>query len=441
MHNGTIHTTATQHRGQSSVSAARHQNNRPRVLRSDKLPLNYELLFLQTICLLGVINAHYMCIESYIHNIFNYYTWLIAFFIFLSGLLFAQKALKRKLFPYFWHKCKTLLLPALFVNLCYGIISNVLRRYGFIEYGTTLSLRSLFISPFLNNDQFGCNLAQYYIFQLFLIEILANCLYRIPIIFTKKPMLSDSIVLAVSFALSYYCFSICRKPDYKTPEYTLLLRTGYLFFYFVLGVFYERYIRVFLEKWRTPVIGCFLAIFTQVLVMTLTNWPETVIFMPEMNAAKIQHDFVPYFTFLTAAVFMLCLARTLSPVLEQSKTLRFIGPNLRYVFYHHQFTVFFIGLIIFIIWLSGDRGEMIARFNPISFRRHPWYCFPLTTNDYAKVPYMIAAFFGPVMIGKYINKCSKTWVRVLLWILLMILILAFITFFGRKYQDVIRNIN
>ena len=137
-----------------------------------KKSLNNELLFLQAIGLLGVINGHYMCIESYIHNIFNYYTWLIAFFIFLSGLFFAQKALKKALLPYFLHKSKTLLIPALFVNLCYGVISNVMRRYGFIQYGTTLSFQSLFISPFLYNNQFGCNLAQYYIFQLFLIEIL-----------------------------------------------------------------------------------------------------------------------------------------------------------------------------------------------------------------------------------------------------------------------------
>ena len=59
-----------------------------------KKAMNYELLFMQAVGLLGVINAHYMCIESYIHNIFNYYTWLMAFFIFLSGLLFARKALR-----------------------------------------------------------------------------------------------------------------------------------------------------------------------------------------------------------------------------------------------------------------------------------------------------------------------------------------------------------
>ena len=56
-----------------------------------KKAMNYELLFMQAVGLLGVINAHYMCIESYIHNIFNYYTWLMAFFIFLSGLLFARR--------------------------------------------------------------------------------------------------------------------------------------------------------------------------------------------------------------------------------------------------------------------------------------------------------------------------------------------------------------
>ena len=55
-----------------------------------KKAMNYELLFMQAVGLLGVINAHYMCIESYIHNIFNYYTWLMAFFIFLSGCYFTK---------------------------------------------------------------------------------------------------------------------------------------------------------------------------------------------------------------------------------------------------------------------------------------------------------------------------------------------------------------
>ena len=405
-----------------------------------KKTMNHELLFMQAVGLLGVVNAHYMCIESYIHNIFNYYTWLMAFFIFLSGLLFARKALQQGLVPYFLHKCKTQLVPALFVNLCYGIITNVMRHYRFVYYGSKLSFRSVFIAPFLNNDQFGANLAQWYIFQLFLIEIIANLVYRIPKIFTRKPFLTDCILLVASFALSYYSFSLCRKPYHKSQELTLLLRTGYMFFFFVLGVFYERYIRGRFEKWGAPVIGCFLAFFTQVFVMTVTNWPETVIFLPEMNASKIRYDFVPYFTLLTAAVFMLCLARTLSPVLENSKTLRFIGPNLRYVFYHHQFSVIFVNLICFIFWLSGCRADPVSWFNPVSFRRHPWYSMPLTTNDYAKVPYIIIAFLSPILIGKYINKSKKPWVRTLQWIILVLLILAFVTFFGRQYQDAIRNI-
>ena len=141
--------------------------------------LDHELLFSQVIGIAAVVNGHYDCLNTFISIYFPYYSWHMPFFIFISGILFSRTGFKQSFFRLFWHKCKTLLFPALIINFFYGIISTVMRHYQFVLYGRDISLQNLFISPFLTNHQFENDVSLWFIFQLFSIELLTYGLFAL----------------------------------------------------------------------------------------------------------------------------------------------------------------------------------------------------------------------------------------------------------------------
>lgn len=114
------------------------------VIENKSKQMDMQLLFLQTIGMFAVVLGHYNGITNAVNTVFPYYTWHIPFFVFISGILFARKFFHKSFFDYFNHKIITLLIPALFINLCYGIISIVMRHYNLVKYGSDISLNTIF---------------------------------------------------------------------------------------------------------------------------------------------------------------------------------------------------------------------------------------------------------------------------------------------------------
>ena len=400
-----------------------------------KKDYDYEILFLQTIGILAVVNGHYKAVNATVNSFFPYYSWHMPFFIFLSGILFARTYQNRTLIQYFLHKCKTLLIPALFVNLCYGIIYYFLKRYHLVTYGSKISYKSFFVTPFTNNGQFGINISLWFILQLFIIEILINVLYRIPRQTEKK---FDGFLSLIFFAISVYSFYVAKYNRKMFGTYYLLFRTGYLTIFFIFGMIYEKYLREKLINFDKPVLGCFLSITIQSLTLMIIDWPCTYN-TRTMTISENMPLLFPYFTFLTAAVFLVCLARCLAPVINNSGFLRFVGTNNRYIVYHHQFCGIMLGLFALIPAAAG-RSDLVPNFSFADFRADKWYSFSIgaNTNGLGKLPYLVIPLFVPVLIGTFINRCKNKMIRFLLWCGLLFLVLGFIILLGRGQQEYIR---
>lgn len=401
--------------------------------------LDHELLFSQVIGIAAVVNGHYDCLDTFISIYFPYYSWHMPFFIFISGILFSRTGFKRSFFHLFWHKCKTILFPALIINFFYGILSTVMRHYQFIFYGQDISLQNLFISPFLTNHQFENDVSLWFIFQLFTIELLTYGLFALIKNIIGKPFLHDIIIVLLSFALSIYCFNTCRLSPAGTDVQIMLFRTGFLLFFFCAGIMYERYIRPEITHWKNPQIGCYAAIICQAAIYFITRSQSPGYGVHGMNIDSNMNNIQPYLNFFTAALFILCLARYLSPLLEKSRILNFIGTNLRYVVYHHQFCGIMIGMVAMIVYAAGNH-TIFPKFNPISYRTKWWYCFALSDNPFGKILYLIIPFSLPILTARMINRSQKHRIRILKWISLAAFILAVIALTGRYYQDGLRNI-
>ena len=395
--------------------------------------LDNELLFAQVLGILAVVNGHYGFFNSSMYQLFLRDTWEMVFFIFLSGVLFGRSLNRRSCGAFVLHKCKTLLLPALFVNFCYGIISFFMRRYHLAFYGEDLSFRTLFIEPFGANYQFGNNVALWFFFQLFIIEMIANLLYRLP---HKRKKLFDAAVLAVSFLLSVFCAQTARENAFYAVRYLTLLRTGFLFVFFTAGIVYEKYLKKKLQEISAPGLVSCAAIGCQIILIYL--FPVQINNVRSMDMSALKWILIPYFVFLFSSAFILSLARFLSPVLGKSKLLPFIGPNIRYIVYHHQFCGILFGFIpLFFQAMWGKR--FFPAFSPWDFQRSRWYSFSLAENNFGKIIYFLIPFFIPVITGVLINKLRNKKLRFVIWCLLTLAACAFIAVFGRYFQDFLRN--
>ena len=399
---------------------------------------DFELLFLQTVGILVVINLHFNAINTTLNSFFTYTGWVMPFFFFLSGNLFARTYRKRSLKDYFLHKSKTLLLSALFVHLCYGIIVSVLKHYQFIEYGKDLSFYTLFVSPFGLNDVFGLDVSLWFIFQLYILEMIANVLYRIP---CKKMVLFDLSVTAAAIVISVYCQSISENTEIWQTNALPLVRTGFMFFFFAAGVDYERYGRERLSRMTYPLICALSASGCYLLIMIPTGWMAGyhAMAMDFVHFSEVSHRSVPYLTFLSVSVCLVSLAKFLSPLLQKSRMLSFIGPNIRYVVYHHMFCGALPGLIAMMITVSRKNNQYTA-WNFGGVRSHANYVLPVIPGGFGRIIILVMAFFLPIILGKTINQNKNAFVRFCLWCILTFMIAAIFAVFGTIYKSSLQNL-
>ena len=393
--------------------------------------MDMELLFAMTICVLALINGFYNAVNTIVKTFFTYNSWHIPFFFAIGGIFFARNTLKKKFLPFLLKKCRTLLVPALFVNLCYGLISNLMRSYGLVNFGKVISFDSLFLAPFMENYQFQNDLCLWLLFQLFVIEIIMKAIYRIPGL--RKMKYFDLSVLIFTLIISFVCITL-SKTGTKYALGTLFLgRTGFLLFFFTFGIFYERHLKQFLEKKDMAIRGCYIALILQTIVMYFSNWTSNYD-VRTMGTSNLSNTFLPFFNFLTAFTFLICLSRLLSPLLKESRMLGFIGNDLHYVIYHFQFFGMLISLYALLLCGAG-KAELLNKFEPTDFLKNRWYAATFVGNGFGKIPYLILPFFGPLLTAKLINKLPHRLMRFLGWCIALVLSLIVIMIVGISLRE------
>lgn len=392
----------------------------------DTKQIDMEMVFLHTIGMLAVVSGHYAVLENSLGFLSNGNSWHMSFFMFLSGILFQRKIARRSLLDTLYHKIKTLLLTGLFINFCYGIISYTMRYYHLVRFGGDITLKTLFIYPFTHNYQFANDVALWFIFQLFLIEVIANCIYRLS---SKK---LDIIFSIFFLAISLICAGKATQTR-PSDETLLLIRTGFLFFFFTFGIIYEKRIASYLCKIKSPIIFCILIGAIIIALQFTTGW-ETRFNTRDMNLTKLSFVFLPYLMFFLVSSFFVFLTKSLSIYIKNSKLLLFIGNNNRYVFYHHQLCGILLGCLALILYTKGY-SSIIGEFVPSSFQKFNWYAFNWFGFSRAgRIPYLLIPYFMPILCAKFINIFKNKHIRFSLWMLLLFIVLSVMAILGRYMQ-------
>lgn len=107
---------------------------------------------------------------SLFYDWFPVYNFHLGLFCFASGYLYTNY---ESIFSYIKRKFKRLIIPLYSWNIIYGVFLYITYYFGFsIRVDPSVSIiDKLFIMPIVHGQQFGYNLATWFIFPFFCVEI------------------------------------------------------------------------------------------------------------------------------------------------------------------------------------------------------------------------------------------------------------------------------
>ena len=136
----------------------------------EKMTENRTMRIFSAMGIIFIVCGHLTCDVFTIGGLFPYYSFHVYIFLFVAGYFYKTEAEKKPL-KFLLHKARTLLLPYFIYNVIYGIISTVLNHKE-IYLGTGISIKNLFLEPFIGGHQFGLNSPAWFVPALFVVEII-----------------------------------------------------------------------------------------------------------------------------------------------------------------------------------------------------------------------------------------------------------------------------
>lgn len=383
---------------------------------SSKKTWNYEMLFLQTIAIIAMVIGHVgHQLPLMTDAFYPIYSWHMPLFVFISGyFLSAREGYGR----FVWRKCKRLLLPALGVRFALALLAVVASLSGLYERGLSLDLYGMLVDPFVMCEAYPLSNAMWFIFQLFLLEMLMGALIRIPSGHT--PVALAGCLLPISL-LSVY-LAIRQPPAGWTIP---LLRTGYLAFFMAAGYLYR----------HKPLFGrvrpwCVLGVITAVQATFLLLSGETLSFsVHPMSFPDTASFLIPFLAAVNGIIALLCLAKWLAPVLDKSRFCLWVGSGTKAVLYFHELCLLLINCVYMVLWHRTD-SALFQGFQP-DMVRAAWYGFSLGGSPLGQLPYLVLSLVLPIGITRLLNRPPKFWKRILLWGALWIGLALFLTMMGK----------
>ena len=162
--------------------------------------INYQFKILYAIGIFLVVSNH--CgtgAFSLFYEFFPAYAFHMGLFVFCSGYFYKEKY-EKCIGKYILKKTKSLILPLYLWNCAYALIAQILTLKGF-GFGAGVSVGKLLFMPLYNGHQFAYNLATWFVFPLFVVEVF-NILFRKSLSICKLDgALNEMVYICVAIAL------------------------------------------------------------------------------------------------------------------------------------------------------------------------------------------------------------------------------------------------
>lgn len=324
-----------------------------------------------------------MVVMGHKYNPFSWYppySFHMALFIFISGYFYNEKyesnkgLLVKKRF-------KSYVVPYFIWNFFYMVVTYLLKvKYKFI-LGDAPSLKSFFITPFVNGHQYSLYLAAWFVLTLFIVQVIFVFLYPCIKKFTKNEM-----VHLIIFILLGICATTIAGKGANAGIKLFIIKTlfGLLFFY--LGVYYKRNLehKNIFNVW---ILGCSFLI-QMLMIINFKNIEYTLAWGNFSG-----HTIIPIVASINGIYLYLFVSKAISNLLPDNDILFKIGRNTVHIMNHH-ILIFFIINYIFIKVYNLEMGNL----NDV------WYAYDI--SKYWLV-YVGAAILVPTFVAEYV-KYIKT---------------------------------
>ena len=231
------------------------------------------------------------------------------------------------------------MLPYFLWNVFYGVLAAILRAAGF-AIGEKISLRTLFLEPFLGGHQFGYNFAAWFVPALFLIEILNVCMRKIlALLHLKYEWLITAACLLAGMVTVWFAIGGHVWGYYKFPG-----RILFMFPVYQIGQLYRRK----LEKMDKLPHGIYFGTLLLIQLLIVLNCGGLA-YSTVWCTGFVNGPVIPYLTTITGIAFWLRVAKILEPLLGEQKGIDLIGKNTYAIMMHHVFGFMMIkGIACFI---------------------------------------------------------------------------------------------
>ena len=262
-------------------------------------------------------------------------------------------------------KAKKLLLPMYFWNTVYGFVVYMLSFKGF-NIGGNFTLYNLIIEPIKTGHQFVWNLGTWFIWPLFLVEVIHMVLCKMFCIKrTSKKML---IIHVFYFILGIFCIYLSNL-GYNHGWFLPVLRVMHFLPFYSFGIIYKDLLEEKLDR-LMPIVYFILIFSLQLFIITLEGTT------PNYSQAWCNFPttcyIIPYVVGLLGILFWLKISKLLLPIVKNSKLIFYIADNTYAIMVHHL-----IGFLILksFFALANRRFGIFPDFNWAEYYNNVWYLY------------------------------------------------------------------
>lgn len=275
-----------------------------------KPPYNVTFGILSALAILMIVAGHAGYDILTVGGLFPYYSFHVPLFLFISGYFYREEEEERP-FLYLKKKARRLLVPYFIWNVIYGVIAWALRTFGGFSMGEGISLKTLFVSPFLNGYQFIYHYAAWFVPVLFLIEMMNLCMR---LVLKRLHLNSEWLILIGTLAVGMAVVQLAIGGHvwglYKTPGRILLLYPS-----FQMGQFYQKKLEAKDTLGNVPYFTIVIGV--QLLLHLCCNG---LAYSSVWCTGFANGPLIPYVTVVSGTAFWLRVAKILSPLCREGKS-------------------------------------------------------------------------------------------------------------------------
>ena len=355
----------------------------------------YNITFgiLSALAIIMIVAGHLGYDIMTVGGLFPYYSFHVPLFLFVSGYFYREEEEERPLF-YVKKKAKRLLLPYFIWNLVYGLVAWALRVFGGFTMGEAVSLKSLFLDPFLHGYQFIYNYAAWFVPVLFLIEMMNLCMR---LILRKLHMKCEWLILAGSLAVGMAVVQLAIGGHvwglYKTPG-----RLLFLYPCFQMGQFYKKKLEAHDTLGNLPYFAIVIGV-QLVLSLCCNGLAYSSVWCTGFANGPV----IPYVTVVSGTAFWLRVARILTPALGESRAISYLGRNTYAVMMHHVMAFMLVKGIL--AGIAAHTG-FLADFDFVRFHTDIDYYYLVRGAETFQMVYLAAGVLLPLGLQRALDSLA-----------------------------------